>query len=141
MGISSSTLDMNKPIIWELTGEFVDKDYKPVKLKKNEILKFWKKVLRVHKKIIFDISNHKVSKVIVKLGSKNRVRVTLNYKKSNDNNFTDNELNKIFSSNLKEILVQTSIDDFTVLRNRNGKKIKKGVMLDNTKNFKSKISQ
>ena len=143
MGLSSSKIDMNKPIIWEFTGEFVkwDKgkdDYIGVELKKNEILEFWKRVFRVHKGEIFNIGEHKVSKVVVSMVSGDRVKVTINYKKTDSSDMCGDKLNKSFALALQELAAQ----DFA-----GSKPVKKGISVNNSvsydevKNFKSEISQ
>lgn len=145
--ISSSKLDMNKPIKWEFTGEFVKWDKKddkwiPVKLKKNEILKFWKKVFRVHKNEIFNISEHRVSKVKVNLIG-DRVKVIINYKKLKDSSFiNENKLNRKFSLVLQELAVQDfASDKHSYILPKKGISVNNSVSYDSVKNFNSEISQ
>lgn len=139
---------MNKPIIWEFTGEFVKwdegkEDYISVKLNKGEILKFWKWVFKVHKNEIFNIGEHKVSKVKVKMSSVNRVRVTINYKKTDSSDMCGDKLNKSFALTLQELAAQDFASD--TVSGRGG--IKRGISVNNSvsydavKNFKSEISQ
>lgn len=145
--VSSSKLDMNKPIKWEFTGEFVKWDTKgdkwlPVKLNKNEILKFWKKVFRVHKNEIFNISEHKVSKVKVNLIG-DRVKVIINYKKLKDSSFiNENKLNRKFSLVLQELAVQDfASDKHSYILPKKGISVNNSVSYDSVKNFNSEISQ
>ncbi len=142
---------MNKPIIWEFTGEFVKwdegkEDYISVKLNKGEILKFWKWVFKVHKNEIFNIGEHKVSKVKVKMSSVNRVRVIINYKKiDNSDDISGDKLNKSFALTLQELAAQDFASD-TVSR-RGDDILKRDISVNNSvsydavKNFKSEISQ
>ena len=145
MGLSSSKIDMNRPVIWKFTGEFVkwDKgkeDYIGVKLKKNEILKFWKKVLRVHKDEIFNISEHKVLNVEVNMVSGDRVKVTINYKKTDNSDICGDKLNKSFALSLRELAAQDFASD--TVSGRGGIRVKRGVTVNNwVKNFNSEISQ
>lgn len=145
MGLSSSKIDMNRPVIWEFTGEFVKwekDDYIRVKLKKNDILEFWKRVFRVHKNEIFNISEHKVSKIGVNIVSGDRVKVTINYKKTDSSDMCGDKLNKSFALSLQELAAQDfASDSGGDIQVKRDVTVNNWVSYDGVKNFNSEVSQ